>query len=247
MLPTRGEDTWREAKVAVVSREEVVEDRREGPPEQGQARYVAAVGSPEELKGELAAALAAHGANEAQRVVWLGDGAAWVWKLAEQLSPQAIQVLDWRHAQKYVVDCGKALFGETDASLAVWRNTAETLLWRGETEVLLRELEACLFLCNTAEEKEAIMTLKRYCSNNAQRMQYATFREAGLPVGSGMVESAHRHVLQQRMKRAGQHWAPARAHRMARLRAAYRTAGPKHFHGAIYAAAARSAASASSS
>ena len=247
MLPTRGEDTWREAKVAVVSREEVVEDRREGPPEQGQARYVAAVGSPEELKGELAAALAAHGANEAQRVVWLGDGAAWVWKLAEQLSPQAIQVLDWRHAQKYVADCGKALFGETDASLAVWRNTAEMLLWRGETEVLLRELEACLFLCNTAEEKEAIMTLKRYCSNNAQRMQYATFREAGLPVGSGMVESAHRHVLQQRMKRAGQHWAPARAHRMARLRAAYRTAGPKHFHGAIYAAAARSAASASSS
>jgi hypothetical protein len=247
MLPTRGEDTWREAKVAVVSREGVGAANQECTPVRGQARYVAAVGSPEELKGELAAALTAHGANEAQRVAWVGDGAPWVWKLAEQLCPQATQVLDWRHAQQYVVECGKALFGETDACLSVWRNTAETLLGRGETEVLLRELEACLFLCGTAEEKDAIVTLKRYCGNNAQRMRYATFREAGLPVGSGIVESAHRHVLQQRMKRAGQHWVPQRAHRMARLRAAYRTAGPKHFHGAIYAAAARSAAAASSS
>jgi hypothetical protein len=246
MIPTRGEDTWREAKVAVVSREEVVEAGREGPCERQQARYVAVVGSPEGLKGEVAAALKAHGANEAQRVVCLGDGAAWVWKLAGQLCPQAIQVLDWRHAQEYVVECGKELFGEDDACLGVWRDTAEKLLWQGETEELQRELEACLFLCSTDKEKEAIVTLKRYCNNNAQRMQYAAFREAGLPVGSGIVESAHRHVLQQRMKRAGQHWAPQRAHRMARLRAAYRTAGPKHFHGAIYAAAARSAAAASS-
>src|SRR5690242_2392355 len=101
MIPTRGEDSWREAKVAVVSRKEVVEAGREGPSVREQARYVAVVGTPEELKGELAAALKAHGANEARRVVCLGDGAAWVWKLAEQLCPQAIQVLDWRHAQHY--------------------------------------------------------------------------------------------------------------------------------------------------
>jgi hypothetical protein len=247
MLPTRGEDSWREAKVAVISREEVAtEVSQECTPIQRQARYAAAVGPPEELQAQLAAALLAHGATKAQRVAWVGDGAPWVWKLAEQLCPQATQVLDWRHAQQYVVECGKALFGETDACLSVWRNTAEMLLWQGETEVLLRELEACLFLCSTAEEKDALVTLKRYCTNNAQRMRYAAFREAGLPVGSGIVESAHRHVLQQRMKRAGQHWVPQRAHRMARLRAAYRTAGPKHFHGAIYAAAARSASAASS-
>lgn len=246
MLPTRGEDTWREAKVAVISREEVAEVSQEGPPGQKQARYVAAVGGPEELKQEVAAALVAHGAPRARRVAWLGDGAPWVWKLAEQLCPQATQILDWRHVQQHVTECGKALFGETDACLSVWRDTAETMLWMGETQVLLRELEACLFLCDTAEEKEAIVKLKRYCTNNEQRMQYAAFREAGLPVGSGIVESAHRHVLQQRMKRAGQHWMPQRAHRMARLRAAYRTAGPKHFHAAIHVAAARSATAASS-
>ena len=64
-------------------------------------------------------------------------------------------------------------------------------------------------------------------------MQYRTFRQRGLPVGSGIVESAHRHVLQTRMKRAGQRWGFARARRMVRLRAAYRTAGAFNFHRAI--------------
>lgn len=64
-------------------------------------------------------------------------------------------------------------------------------------------------------------------------MRYTLFREMGLPIGSGIVESAHRHVLQVRMKRAGQRWALARARRMARLRAAYRTTGARLFHAAI--------------
>jgi len=69
-------------------------------------------------------------------------------------------------------------------------------------------------------------------------MNYAEYLERGLPIGSGFVESAHRHVLQTRMKCAGQHWSQERAARMTRLRAAYRTAGPARFHSAINAAAA---------
>jgi hypothetical protein len=64
-------------------------------------------------------------------------------------------------------------------------------------------------------------------------MKYRLYREDRLPIGSGAVESAHRHVLQTRMKRAGQHWAMRNARRMARLRAAYRTAGALRFYGAI--------------
>ena len=64
-------------------------------------------------------------------------------------------------------------------------------------------------------------------------MRYRTFRSQGLPVGSGIVESAHRHVLQVRMKRAGQRWGMVRARRMVRLRAVYRTAGAVRFHRAI--------------
>ena len=72
-------------------------------------------------------------------------------------------------------------------------------------------------------------------------MQYSRFRELGLPVGSGLVESAHRHVLQARMKRAGQRWSLVRGRRMARLRAAYRTAGARRFHSALREATVRRA------
>jgi hypothetical protein len=70
---------------------------------------------------------------------------------------------------------------------------------------------------------------------NANRMRYRTFRARGLPVGSGIVESAHRHVLQVRMKGAGQRWGINRARRMARLRAVYRTTGAVRFHAAVRA------------
>jgi hypothetical protein len=73
----------------------------------------------------------------------------------------------------------------------------------------------------------------RYYRTNAHRMKYRLYRDDRLPIGSGAVESAHRHVLQTRMKRAGQHWAMRNARRMARLRAAYRTAGALRFYGAI--------------
>lgn len=73
----------------------------------------------------------------------------------------------------------------------------------------------------------------RYFRTNANRMKYRLYRDSGLPIGSGAVESAHRHVLQTRMKRAGQHWAISNARRMARLRAAYRTAGAARFYAAV--------------
>jgi hypothetical protein len=66
-----------------------------------------------------------------------------------------------------------------------------------------------------------------------QCMKYRLLREEGLPIGSGAVESAHRHVLQTRMKRAGQRWSLRNARRIARLRAAYRTAGALGFYYAI--------------
>jgi hypothetical protein len=80
---------------------------------------------------------------------------------------------------------------------------------------------------------DAVENLVRCYRTNANRMKYRLFREDRLPIGSGAVESAHRHVLQTRMKRAGQRWVLRNARRMARLRAAYRTAGALAFYGAI--------------
>lgn len=80
---------------------------------------------------------------------------------------------------------------------------------------------------------DAIDHLVRYGRANALRMKHRLFTQVGFPIGSGAVESAHRHVLQARMKRAGQRWSLRNARQMAHLRAAYRAGSATNFYGAI--------------
>jgi Uncharacterised protein family (UPF0236) len=231
MLLTR-EEAWREAKVAVVARGESFVDEKNRRT-LSEARYVAVLGNQEEFGKALGAALEAERADEVPSVVWLGDGARENWTLATKYCPLAIQVLDIPHAVQNGVTCGKALLGEGDAGLPLWEERIRQLIDGPSPDAAIRELLDCIPFTQTEDQLAALDQLVGYYRANEQRMRYSLFREWGLPVGSGIVESAHRHVLQVRMKRAGQRWAVQRARRMARLRAAYRTAGARRFHWAI--------------
>lgn len=224
MLSTR--EGWQETKLGVVVRDEhhVVG----GPQTRGaitEARYV--VGhSATELGPRLLAAAEAAGLETAKQVVVVSDGAPWIRGLVEQYIPQATQVLDWPHVVQHLTDCGKAVLGEHDPLLPLWVSTTTTLVWGGNVDRVCNELRLLLEMDDVP--KAPVEGLLRYLHGNRDRVDYPKFRLLGLPVGSGVIESGHKHVLQVRMKRAGQHWAPDRCRRMARLRAAQRTAGP-HF------------------
>lgn len=234
-LPIRGAEPWKEAKVGLTYRQ----DPSTHAPTKSSARYVALVGGQSEFAPLLEEALHIESLDDAATVIWLADGAPSNWLLADQLAPDAIQVLDWHHAVEHAVDCGKVLLGEESPWLSLWQARAETLLAAGDVEAVITEFMHCLPLVqkrrgrDRVESIAALDDLVRYYRNNAHRMKYQLFREHHFPIGSGAIESAHRHVLQTRMKRAGQHWAMRSARRMARLRAAYRTAGPIAVHGAI--------------
>ena len=129
--------------------------------------------------------------------------------------------------------CGKKLLGESDPGLPLWEARIRQLIDSNSPDTAIRELLDCMDFCTTDEQFGALDALVRYYRNNAKRMRYTEFREAGLPIGSGIVESAHKHVLQARMKQAGQRWSVLRGRRMVELRALYRTAGPRRFHWAI--------------
>ena len=225
MLSTR--EGWQETKLGVVVRDEHhVEGTRTRRGEITQARYVAATGV-DELRGRLVAAAKAAGIESAELVAVVSDGAPWIHKLCEEDFPGAILVLDWPHVLEHLTDCGKALLGEGSPLLAAWVKTTTTLVFeRGRADILLVELRTLLDMPDV--ENKPVLDLIRYISNNLDRIDYPRFRALGLPVGSGVIESAHKHVLQVRMKRAGQHWSPHRCRRMARLRAAHSTGGP-HF------------------
>lgn len=232
MLLSR-EAGWKEAKVAVVARGEAFL-REKNRTNVAEARYVAEFAQ-EDFRRSLRAALTAERADEVQRVAWLGDGAPENWTMADDQCPTAIQILDFPHAVQNAMACAKKLLGEDDLSLPLWQRRIEQILMASSPDVAIAELMDCLPLTTTEEQVAALDALVGYYRTNEGRMRYSEFRAMGLPIGSGIVESAHRHVLQVRMKRAGQRWSLKRARRMARLRAAYRTAGPRRFHGAIRA------------
>ncbi len=234
-LPIRGAEPWKEAKVGLTYRQNAATHR----PEKGSARYAAIVGGQSEFAPVLEEALHIEDIDAAQSVVWVGDGAPSNWTLADQLAPDAVQILDWYHAVEHAVGCGKVLLGEESPYLPLWKERAETLLAGGAPEAVLEELMSCIPLAEKRRGRDqadclgALDDLVRYYRNNAHRMKYRLFREHHFPIGSGAIESAHKHLLQTRMKRAGQRWAMRNARKMARLRAAYRTAGALAVHGAI--------------
>ena len=228
MLGTR--EGWKEAKVAVVAPgDSVIRDKRQ----QADVRYVAVLGGQEEFRAALKAALDAELADEVMRIVWLGDGARENWTMAKELCPFAIQILDLMHAIQNALVCAKVLLGETDSLLPLWEARIGQLLDAPSPDAAIRELLDCLPFLTTDEQLQALDRLVGYYRSNDNRMRYAEFRAQGLPIGSGIVESAHKHVLQVRMKQAGQRWSLTRGRRMVTLRAAYRTAGPARFHWAI--------------
>lgn len=233
MLLTR-EESWKEAKVGVVARGGFLRPGDERPRRWvHDARYVAVLGGQPEFKQALAAALSAERADEVSAVVWLGDGARENWTLASELCPFAVQVLDLPHAVHWAVLAGKALLGEGHCLLAHWEARVHQLLDADGPESIIQELMCCLPFCSSAEQLAALDDVVGYYRTNEKRMRYRSFRAQGFPIGSGIVESAHRHVLQVRMKRAGQRWSILRARRMVRLRAIYRTAGAQQFHRAV--------------
>jgi hypothetical protein len=232
LLPICGDEPWKEAKVGVTYRHDSTLNR----PIEDSQRYCAVLGTVANFAPVFEEMLIAEKVDEVRTVVFVGDGATHNWTLADQLVPDAVQVLDWHHAVQHAVDCGKVLLDDEESPyLPLWQERAETLLAEGEPAQLIRELMDCVPEIERKRryKREALDNLVRYYQHNANRMRYRTLREHGFPIGSGAVESAHRHVLQSRMKRAGMHWETGNARRMGHLRAAYRTTGAQNVYAAI--------------
>ncbi len=142
-----------------------------------------------------------QGLQTAKLVVVLGDGAEWIWKLAGWHFPEAVQILDLWHATEHLWAAGQALYGEGDARVGPWVQAAKERLLAGEVLECLRDWEQL-----QATSPEVWARQLTYFRNQSQRMRYDEYLSRGLPVGSGAVESANRHVVGVRVKQAGMRW-----------------------------------------
>ena len=174
-------------------------------------RYVASRDSVAEFRRQLAALATQTGiyqdenTMDTQEVVVIGDGAAWIWNLADEHFPGATEIVDFMHAKTHLYDVAKHAFGEEDQeSVETWVNTTETPLYNGETSQVVARIR------DLGKQNPTIADVLEkqvgYFQKHAQRMQYRTFNEKGYQIGSGVIESACKHVVAERCKQAGMRW-----------------------------------------
>jgi hypothetical protein len=163
-----------------------------------------------------------RGVERADRVVLLVDGAVWCQAIADTYRPDAVRVLDFPHAVEHLTAAAAATFGAKTAASQAWVRTAAHELRHGDpAEVLVALSQLPVADASDEEAARAVRDATgAYLAARWEQIQYAAFHAAGLPIGSGMVESGHKRVVLTRLKGAGMRWAPAHINPMAALRGA---------------------------
>ena len=149
------------------------------------------------------------GLEQAKQVVVLGDGAPWIWNLAAEHFPEAVQILDLYHAKEHVWDVAHAVFGRSTTRGTAWATHACSLLEQGQSEALVSAISALPPI--PPEPGQARSIPERavdYFTTNAQRMRYPLFRAQGMHIGSGIAEAACKTIVSTRAKRSGMRWTP---------------------------------------
>jgi hypothetical protein len=153
-----------------------------------------------------------------EEVVFICDGAPWIWRLVEKYYPQAVQIVDWYHASEYLSPVAEAAFGPATAQAKEWLEQARTDLWEGRIEELIQE---CQRLAQILAAREAAQRTITYYTHNQKRMEYARLRSAGYLIGSGTIESGCKQIAGFRLKLAGARWTFTGSVQTAKARAAW--------------------------
>ena len=153
-----------------------------------------------------------RGFDQALRRVVLGDGAAWIWNLADDLCPGAIQIVDLFHAKQHLSDVATAVYG---AGTDVGRQSARLRHDELDTGHLRALCEALRAHAPTHDEARQCLG---YVTHHRARMRYPAFRAQGLCVSSGVVEAGSKVAIVTRLRRTGMHWTVAGADAIIALR-----------------------------
>ncbi len=163
-----------------------------------------------------------RGVETAGVVAGVVDGASWCQGFLDAHRPDAVRILDFPHAVEHLGHAAQAVFGVGTAAAAAWLSACATDLMASEPATILAALRALPVA--TAADPAAAGAARdaevAYFAPRLAQIRYAAFRAAGLPLGSGAVESANKVVVEARLKGAGRRWTEAQVNPMVALRGA---------------------------
>jgi len=156
-----------------------------------------------------------RGIENARSVAAVMDGADWEQNFIDFHCPQAVRILDFAHAAQHISPIGEHLHGEHTPESRVWLKERLHLLKHEGPDVLLNEFE---MLQQKHPDSQMISSNLAYLKKRKAQLQYPLFQAQGWPIGSGIVESGNKLVVEARLKGAGMHWNEAHVNPMLALR-----------------------------
>jgi hypothetical protein len=198
------QEGWKELKVGVVSDLTA----RGQPLHQNNALYTAVLGDVVAFRPALWALAVQSDLPYAGDVVVIADGAAWIWRLAADLFPCSVQIVDWYHACQHLAQAAAACFPEDEKQARTWYEHMREHLFMGRVWCIVVDLQ-----------QHDLADQATYFQTHQRRMQYHELRGDCYPIGSGNVESGVKQ-FKQRLSGPGMHWSRPGAERMVALRTA---------------------------
>lgn len=213
-----GSAKTREAKLGCVFLQSEVDEKGHPVRKEDSTSYIGSFEGAGEFGLLLRQEAQRRGMARATQIIFIGDGAAWIWELARVNFPAAILILDFYHALQHLHGLVEAIWGKetTEGKKPIKR-------WKGW---LLKDKAAQIIKEAKAELTRSLDTEKAhkeiaYLENNLERMTYGTFRKAGYFIGSGVVEAGCKTVIGKRMKCSGMFWSEEGGQGMLQLRCAF--------------------------
>jgi hypothetical protein len=213
MILTR-EDGWKEAKLGRIYSESSRVAVQEGRTQVTDSLYVCTVGNSTQFLGKFDPCVQPYGHK-----VFIADGAKWIWNWVDDYYGDSVQILDFYHAVEKLGAYAALAYAYADERRR-WLDRQKQRLKADGVLGVVKDLKGRAAEPGGAGEAgKALEDAIRYYEGNIKRMMYGTFIKNGYLIGSGAIESAHRNVLQRRLKLSGQRWSVDGAQRIANLRA----------------------------
>ena len=206
----------REVKLGCVFTQTTTDNKGRPIRDEASTTYTAAIETAAEFGLRLYTEAWQRGWSRANNKVVLGDGARWIWNLADQHFPGAVQIVDLYHAREHLWELSAKLFPTGERQRKRWTTRLLSKLDQGKIKALVKALRR--FSPPDDELAHRLANEADYFERNAGRMRYPSFREQGLFVGSGVVEAGCRTLIGARLKRSGMFWTVRGANAITALR-----------------------------